>query len=104
VGEVCCVNKADPLQDHCGNAGTCGAGYSEYTCTFDDDCSGQYCCARDTDSDGKADTMKCGSCTNSSDEFSCEQESDCDFLPGSTCKSFPHINGRPGYNTCQYPF
>jgi hypothetical protein len=44
-GEVCCFHLQDPNLDNCGDAGRCGGGFIELSCSGPGDCPGaQVCC------------------------------------------------------------
>ena len=94
--QVCCFHLTDASLDHCGEAMTCGPGFTEFSCNTKDDCPPQaaICCAKDNNGDDSLDVITCqGSCESLNEAVMCGEQGDC---PSGTCEAV----GYPGYQAC----
>lgn len=94
--QVCCFHLTDETLDHCGDAMTCGPGFTEFSCNTKDDCPPQaaLCCAKDNNLDGSLDVITCqGSCESVSEALLCGAPGDC---ASGVCEPVEY----PGYQVC----
>jgi len=96
AGEVCCWNYQNGNLDHCGQAGTCGAGYLQIDCNGPNDCPmGQVCCGNHNGQYYESITCEdaCNSVTMCADAPQA-----CMF--GATCKQSQVLGD--GYMVCTF--
>ena len=104
TGEICCFNLMNPT-DHCGQTGTCGAGYIELSCSGPTDCAGSSVCCGNLDMNVPMGTapytsVSCQpSCNGQNQVVICDPQSPNLCPQGTQCQQ-SQVLGQ-GYSVCR---